>query len=414
MIIPMRREDGSSPKLYESDGVDIVVKFMAFLLRGSRECTDMLPAPIEGGKLHLVGTSNGGATVLAAACQAPELVASLTLVTGFVPRPVRDVKALSPVPLIRLYAGADDELGHQDALERLKLQLDRVGIGAILRVLPGAGHMTIGQHVDMGQFWAELEAARQGGQRGFESPPKRRPPAADGKFSAGTRVEVRCGTAWLAATVVRVPTDDWSSDRSGDWRWAVQCDRDRQGVLLPCHSYDMRPLPREDLKEASVPQGPDEQQSPVRRQGSAAVSQGLRPPVGPAVLTAPVAKEWAPQLCPQVFPASAAGDVPTPRRVAPHLPMQRCSTTYAWNPSSRVGVAAVRPAGTPTLSSRLSPEAVAARRSCSALRRRATVGAGAFDALSRSQVVFSSSEPTAAGFFTSGVVRRSSGHVPLA
>ncbi|CAK0870595.1 unnamed protein product [Prorocentrum cordatum] len=222
VIIPI---DGSSPKLYESDGVDIVVRFMAFLLGGSPECSDdMLPAPIEGGRLHLVGTSNGGATVLAAACRAPELVASLTLVTGFVPRPVRDVSTLSRVPLIRLYAGADDELGHQDALERLKLELDRVGVGAVLRVLPGAGHTTIGQHVDMGQFWAELEAARQGrpsglepppkrgaevegSQRGFESPPRRRPmAAAGGEYPAGSRVAVRCGAFWLAATVARPPS----------------------------------------------------------------------------------------------------------------------------------------------------------------------------------------------------------------
>ncbi|CAK0870594.1 unnamed protein product [Prorocentrum cordatum] len=168
---------------------------------------------------------------------------------------------------------------------------------------------------------------------------------------------------------------EWRPGRGGGQRrWAVQCDRDEQGVLTHCCAHDMRPLPGDDLHGASLTPGPSERPSPVRRLCSAPVSEGWRPPHGPAVVAAPAAKEWVPQLRPEVFPASAGGGGgPTLRRVAPHLPVQRRAAAYACDAGPRVGAAAGALAPP-----RLSAEAAAARRSPSALRRRATVGAGVF------------------------------------
>lgn len=160
VLIPIRPTGHGRPYFFDADGLEPLLKLMQSLIGGSAS-SGLLPAPVESGQLHLVGTSNGGASVLAAACAAPHLVASLTLVTGFRPDVVRDLEPLRQLPLVRFYAGEKDELGHQRALTAVANKAGALGIRTQLRILRGATHMTIGVHVNQGQFWEELEQARR-------------------------------------------------------------------------------------------------------------------------------------------------------------------------------------------------------------------------------------------------------------
>lgn len=159
VIVPLRSESGT-PYLFEPEGIDLVVQLMRRLIAAEAECPLVLFG-IEGHKFHLVGTSNGGASVLAVAAKAPELVASLTLVTGFVPRGLHDLSPLAAIPDICLYVGDADEMGHCEALQELKQRLDSLTVPAELHVLPGARHFNIGHYIDMDDFWNRLEAARR-------------------------------------------------------------------------------------------------------------------------------------------------------------------------------------------------------------------------------------------------------------
>jgi len=116
---------------------------------------------VEGRKFHLIGCSNGGAAVLAVAARAPHLVASLAVITGFVPKWLRNLSPLRSVPSIRLFVGDSDELGHTQAIETMKRKIERVGGSARHFVLQGAGHFNIGYYIDMPQFWQDLEALRE-------------------------------------------------------------------------------------------------------------------------------------------------------------------------------------------------------------------------------------------------------------
>merc|ERR1711974_536049 len=144
----------------------------------------LLSAPVEG-KLHLIGMSSGGATVLAAACRAPELVASLTLVAGFIPKCCTSIDALATIPCIRLYSGAEDELGHTDNLKTLKVRLEDLGVtdSVMLRAVPGTSHDTIGDFLtlDIDEFWRDLEKFRT------SEPPPKFSPKANGKAQAKTK-----------------------------------------------------------------------------------------------------------------------------------------------------------------------------------------------------------------------------------
>lgn len=110
--------------------------------------------------LAISGTSNGGASVAAVATRVPHLVASLTLVTGFVPDCLTDFRSLLTILTIRLYVGDKDEMGHCQALQGMHEQIDNAGGSAQLDILEGARHGNIGHYIDMGAFWDGLEAAR--------------------------------------------------------------------------------------------------------------------------------------------------------------------------------------------------------------------------------------------------------------
>jgi len=160
VVVPFRSVGNNPPLLFEGEGLKDMARLAAGIAIGG---VDLLPAGVENGKLHLVGTSNGGASVLALACALPHIVASLTMVTGFIPEDVRKptrLERLRTIPCIRLYAGSEDELRHNDALTELHELLKSVGVRSTLRILPVAGHMTIGNHIDQKEFWAELEGLR--------------------------------------------------------------------------------------------------------------------------------------------------------------------------------------------------------------------------------------------------------------
>ena len=72
---------------------------------------------------------------------------------------------LESIPVVRLYAGSDDECGHQHALTELKQELDSLdsmpaGV-VMLQIFPGVTHGTIGQAIDLEEFWRDLQVARR-------------------------------------------------------------------------------------------------------------------------------------------------------------------------------------------------------------------------------------------------------------
>eukprot|EP00928_Gymnodinium_smaydae_P063996 TRINITY_DN47441_c0_g1_i1.p1 TRINITY_DN47441_c0_g1~~TRINITY_DN47441_c0_g1_i1.p1 ORF type:complete len:300 (+),score=58.26 TRINITY_DN47441_c0_g1_i1:88-987(+) len=157
VLTPLRDRIGTH-YLFDPPGVELVVQFMLAALCDNSGA--IAPSGIEGGKFHLVGNSNGGAAVLAVASRMPELVASLSLVTGFIPQELEDLSCLKTVPSIHLYAGDKDELGHNIALQGLSEQLEHCGVQAELHILPGVRHGNIGINIDKAAFWRTLEDAR--------------------------------------------------------------------------------------------------------------------------------------------------------------------------------------------------------------------------------------------------------------
>lgn len=157
VVVPLRPGRGT-PYLFEPQGAQLVLQLMRAILASEDKL--LVPHGVEGGRFHLIGTSNGGASVLAAAVRAPELVASLTLVTGFIPAGTDDLGRLAGIPAIRLYVGDADNLGHDVALQDLKQRFDALAVPAELHVLEGARHSNVGQYIDMEAFWQGLEVAR--------------------------------------------------------------------------------------------------------------------------------------------------------------------------------------------------------------------------------------------------------------
>lgn len=168
VIVPLRPKTCSS-MLFEGDGLDLVAACLTQILQKH------IPGifPVESSKAHLVGTSNGGATVLAMATRAPSAVASLTLVTGFVPKSVdRDmlqqlnfIQGAEKMPWIRMFAGDKDHYNQDKELKALHSKLEAVmerRNGLELQILPGVGHSDIGHNLDPVSFWTGFEKAAPG------------------------------------------------------------------------------------------------------------------------------------------------------------------------------------------------------------------------------------------------------------
>eukprot|EP00931_Biecheleriopsis_adriatica_P078070 TRINITY_DN51548_c0_g1_i1.p1 TRINITY_DN51548_c0_g1~~TRINITY_DN51548_c0_g1_i1.p1 ORF type:complete len:281 (+),score=36.29 TRINITY_DN51548_c0_g1_i1:42-884(+) len=158
VVVPMRRSSGT-PYLFEPEGVKEVVDLLKFILRDSP--VEVVRFPIEGGKFHVAGTSNGGAAALAIARAAPSLIASLTLVTGFLPPGITNLSPLRELKSIRLYVGDADEMGHLTKMQGLKRALEKSGVGADFKVVPNAGHFNIGAFLDVEELWSGFEDARE-------------------------------------------------------------------------------------------------------------------------------------------------------------------------------------------------------------------------------------------------------------
>eukprot|EP00756_Hemistasia_phaeocysticola_P039275 Hpha_TRINITY_DN16805_c1_g2::TRINITY_DN16805_c1_g2_i1::g.150911::m.150911 len=117
---------------------------------------------VEGGKFHVVGTSNGGTSTFRFGCRWPELCHSLTIVTGSLTmQDERRIDRIQGLP-IAIWAGTEDELGFCEAAKGIKQYLDESKISppAELHIVPGAGHFSIGQFLDKVYFWQRLERLR--------------------------------------------------------------------------------------------------------------------------------------------------------------------------------------------------------------------------------------------------------------
>jgi len=92
---------------------------------------------VEGGKFHMVGTSNG---------------ANLRK---------DDLRSLNGIP-IDMFVGDCDELRFHGAMVDILEDLESIGHSPppTLAVLKGAGHFTIGQAIDMESFWQMMDARR--------------------------------------------------------------------------------------------------------------------------------------------------------------------------------------------------------------------------------------------------------------
>ncbi|KAJ9460381.1 hypothetical protein DIPPA_02812 [Diplonema papillatum] len=118
---------------------------------------------VEGGKLHVIGTSNGGTTCWSFATTWPELVASITVVTGSITREAEaHIQRIRDIPCLQ-YCGDADELGFLAAMQRAKAILQASkhrSANESLIVLPGAGHFNIGEFIDKNAFFDRLESLR--------------------------------------------------------------------------------------------------------------------------------------------------------------------------------------------------------------------------------------------------------------
>eukprot|EP00930_Biecheleria_cincta_P035377 TRINITY_DN24335_c0_g1_i1.p1 TRINITY_DN24335_c0_g1~~TRINITY_DN24335_c0_g1_i1.p1 ORF type:complete len:288 (+),score=57.88 TRINITY_DN24335_c0_g1_i1:87-950(+) len=157
VVVPLRAKSGTY-YLFDPPGVELVVQFILELI--ADEDGRMLAHAVEGNIFHFVGSSNGAAAALAVAAKLPELAASLTLISGFLPDGLEDLSSLRSIPSIHMYVGDQDEFGHDVMLQDLHEKLQDHACMSELQVLPGASHSNVGRHIDMTVFWQRLEAAR--------------------------------------------------------------------------------------------------------------------------------------------------------------------------------------------------------------------------------------------------------------
>eukprot|EP00746_Dinoflagellata_sp_MGD_P104758 gnl/MRDRNA2_/MRDRNA2_43515_c0_seq1.p1 gnl/MRDRNA2_/MRDRNA2_43515_c0~~gnl/MRDRNA2_/MRDRNA2_43515_c0_seq1.p1 ORF type:complete len:288 (-),score=54.94 gnl/MRDRNA2_/MRDRNA2_43515_c0_seq1:218-1081(-) len=168
VVIPLRPKTCSA-MFFEGEGLDLIMSCLTQILQKS------IPGifPVESSKVHLVGTSNGGASVLAMATHLPSAVASLSLVTGFVPNSIgpemlqqlRSVEGADKVPWIRMFAGDRDRYKQDKELLSLHARLENVldkKNGLQIQILPGVGHSDIGHNLDPDSFWSGFEQAAPG------------------------------------------------------------------------------------------------------------------------------------------------------------------------------------------------------------------------------------------------------------
>lgn len=156
VVVPLRGAT-DAPLLYQTEGLDVIQRFMKRLLADDDRA--LLPNGVEGKRFHLVGLGAGGGAVTALAVCVPELVASLTVVKGFIPRTLTDpdLERLRRLPCIRMYLADGDERKWVAAMHKMKDRLDAVCVDADFQVYKGPD---ITQLIDIGRFWQGLQLAR--------------------------------------------------------------------------------------------------------------------------------------------------------------------------------------------------------------------------------------------------------------
>ncbi|CAE8610482.1 unnamed protein product [Polarella glacialis] len=154
---PLSGDRPDCPDLFEPAGTVLLQQLMQAVL--DDKDSELTPFGAMSGVFHLAGMSNGGAAVLALAAKAPELTASLSLVTGFVPDFV-EVKALRTVSPIYFYVGDSDEMSHLELLRKAREGIKAAGGAVHLHVVKDASHFNIGEHLSLDDFWRRLELAR--------------------------------------------------------------------------------------------------------------------------------------------------------------------------------------------------------------------------------------------------------------
>ena len=114
--------------------------------------------PVEGGKFHLAGNSNGGRSAFRLALDHPEEFVSLLALPGFPPRE-EDFDTLSRLEgkPVRLFVGGEDR-GWIAPMERTQKTLEDLGNDVQMTILPGEGHVP--PSLDGGRFMKELLAVQ--------------------------------------------------------------------------------------------------------------------------------------------------------------------------------------------------------------------------------------------------------------
>jgi hypothetical protein len=156
VLVPLR-VDSSSPDFFQPPGMQMLQQFINAVLDESN--SELVPFSVMSGVFHLVGVSHGAASVLALAAHSPERVASLNMVTGFLPE-FCSLEAIRFLKDVHFYVGEEDEMGHKEYLKDVSIKLKAAGGHPHTHVVKGANHYDITEHLDLEELWRRVEAAR--------------------------------------------------------------------------------------------------------------------------------------------------------------------------------------------------------------------------------------------------------------
>lgn len=113
--------------------------------------------PLEGGKVHLAGVSNGGKTAMRLATRHPARVASLLVLPGAPGAPeewarLDKLKGMS----VTMYVGEEDRVWLQEC-KKVQNELEQLGAKVSLHVLEGQGHVL---KIEPSALFDDLEKSR--------------------------------------------------------------------------------------------------------------------------------------------------------------------------------------------------------------------------------------------------------------
>jgi len=114
--------------------------------------------PVEHGRFHLAGNSNGGRGAFRIVLDHPEEFLSLTVLPGYPPAEgdMERLSRLAGMP-VRMFVGGEDR-GWVQRMEETRKRLEAEGGDVELTVFPGEGHVP--PSLDGGRFMRDLEKLR--------------------------------------------------------------------------------------------------------------------------------------------------------------------------------------------------------------------------------------------------------------